>query len=156
MDDILRQLGDLFLGSLPTMVIFLLLIFCYTVLVHRPLGRTLAERRERTAGAAERAHAAVTLAEAKTQEYEARLRAARLEIQQARDKQVAGWRAARDKAVSDAREAASTRVRAARAALEADAAATRGSMDPAIDALAGEIVAAVLPGAERASEGSDS
>ncbi|RRA48571.1 ATP synthase F0 subunit B [Acidipila sp. EB88] len=149
MDDILRQLGDLFLGSIPTMVIFLLLVFCYTVLVHRPLGKTLAQRRERTAGAVDKAHAAIALAEAKTQEYEARLRAARLEIQQNRDRQAAAWSAARDKAVAEAREAATGQVRAARAALAADAEQTRAGMAASIDALAQQILSTILPPAAR-------
>ena len=149
MDDILRQLGDLFLGSIPTMVIFLLLVLCYTVLVHRPLGRTLALRRERTAGAVDKAHAAIAMAEAKTQEYEARLRAARVEIQQARDRQVAGWNAAREKAVAEAREIATADVRAARAALAADAAQSRAGMAASIDALSQQILATILPPSAR-------
>ena len=147
--DILHQLGDLFLGSLPTMVLFLLLLFCYRVLVHGPLRQTLEERRERTAGAVERAHAAIALAEAKTQEYEGKLRAARLEIQGAREKQVAQWNAARDKAVGEVRATASAQVRAARAALEADVERSRGAMDGSINSLAFEILTAVLPAAAR-------
>lgn len=144
MDEILRQISDLFLGSLPTMVIFLLLVFCYTMLVHRPLRRLLAERRERTAGAVEKAHAAIALAEAKTQEYEARLRAARLEIQQAREKQIAGWNAVRDKAIAEARETTGAQVRAARLVLERDAEESRASMQGAIDTLASQILTSVL------------
>ncbi len=149
MDDIFRQIGDLFLGSLPTMVIFLLLVFCYTTLVHRPLRRILAERRERTAGAVEKANAAIALAEAKTQEYAARLRSARVEIQQGRERQVAGWNAARDKAIAETREATSAQVRTARAALEADAEQSRHAMGTSIDALAAEILAHVLPSSAR-------
>ena len=145
MDDILRQLGSLFLGSIPTMVIFLLLLVCYTVLLHRPLTRVLAERRERTAGAVEKAHAAVAIADAKAQEYEAKLRAARHEIQVAREKQIAGWSAARDQALAEAREAAGTRVRSARVALEAEAERSRASLEAHIDELAEQILATVLP-----------
>ncbi len=152
MDEIFHQLGDLFLGSIPTMILFLLLLACYTALVHRPLSRTLAERRERTTGAIERAHASIAVAEAKTQEYEAKLRAARVEIQQNREKQIAGWNAVRDQAVSEARAAASARVRAARAALAAESEQTRAGMSGAIDQLAGQIVATVLPRAAAANE----
>ena len=149
MNDLLHQVEGLFLGSIPTMVLFLLLIPCYTVLVHRPLTRTLAERRERTAGAVERAQAAIAVAEGKAQEYEAKLRGARLEAQRSREKQVAGWNAAREAAVGQARDAASARVRAARRALEAEAEASRASLEPAIDALAAEIVQKVVPAAGR-------
>lgn len=150
MDQILRQLVGLFLGSLPTMAIFLLLIPFYVLLMHRPLRRTLAERRERTAGAVEKAHTAVTLAEAKSQEYEARLRGARVEIQQAREKQIAGWNAARDQALTEAREVAGAQVRQARQGIAAEAEQSRKSMEGAIDRLAEQIVQAVVPEAARA------
>jgi F-type H+-transporting ATPase subunit b len=145
MDDILRQLGTLFVGSVPTMILFLLLLGCYTVLMHRPLQRVLAERRERTAGAVERAEAAMAIADAKAQEYEARLRAARVEIQAARERQIAAWSAARDQAVTGAREAAQTRVRAARKALDLEAERSRASLESHIDELAEAILATVVP-----------
>jgi F-type H+-transporting ATPase subunit b len=143
MNLILRQLAGLLVGSLPTMVIFLLLIPCYVFLMHRPLKRTLAERRERTAGAVEKAHTAVALAEAKSQEYEARLRGARVEIQQAREKQIAGWNTARDRALAEAREVAGAQVRKARQGIAAEAEQSRKSMDGAIDGLADQILRAV-------------
>ena len=149
MNDIFRQLGDLFLGSIPTMVLFLILVYCYGTLVERPLRRTLAERRERTAGAVEKAHASIAVAEAKAAEYEARLRKARVEMQQARERQIAGWNVERDQAVSDARAAAAARVRAARAALEADAERTRAGMSASIDALAEQILQRVTSPASR-------
>lgn len=144
--DILRQLGEMLVGSVPTMILFLLLLLCYTVLMHRPLRRVLAERRERTAGAVEKAHAAVAIADVKAQEYEARLRAARVEIQAARERQIAGWSAARDQALAAAREAAQTRVRAARVSLDAEAKRSRASLEGHIDELAEQVLATVLPG----------
>ncbi len=148
MDLIFRQLGSLFLGSIPTMILFLLLVGCYSALVDKPLRRVLAERRERTVGAKEKAAAAVAEAEAKAREYSEGLRAARSEVAANREKQVAGWVAGRDKALSEARAAAQARVREAREAAEADAERARAAMDPAIDALAGQVLAAVLPAAE--------
>jgi F-type H+-transporting ATPase subunit b len=80
MDEILSQLGGLVLGSVPTMVLFLLLVVAYGLLVRRPLDRVLAERRARTSGAVEQARGAISAAEAKTAEYEDSLRRARAEI----------------------------------------------------------------------------
>ena len=79
MDLILQQLADLFLRSIPTAVLFLLLLAAYRVLVHAPLLKVLGERRERTTGAVARAEAAIRAADARAQEYEAKLRAARAE-----------------------------------------------------------------------------
>ncbi len=116
----------------------------------RPLRRTLEERYARTVGAREKAAASVADAERQVREYGEKLRAARVELAQGREKQVALWNAERDKALREAREAAQTRVREARAGLEADGERSRAAMDPAIDALAGQILTAVLPAAEGA------
>jgi F-type H+-transporting ATPase subunit b len=42
MDQILKQLGELLLGAVPTIVLLLMLYGLYHVLVHRPLQRVLA------------------------------------------------------------------------------------------------------------------
>ena len=106
MDETLRQVGELLLGSVPTIIIFLLLFGLYTVLVHRPLIRVLSERHARTQGAIEKARADVASAEARTAEYEQKLREARLALfkrLEARRAQAAQARAA---AVAEARKSA--------------------------------------------------
>ena len=145
MDELLRQVGELVLGSVPTMIIFLVLVGAYRALLYTPLRRTLDERRARTEGAVNNAHAMIAAADAKTQEYEARLRAARLEIFSRREKQVQEWNASRDAAVNAAREESHRRVTAARAALAEQAEATRASMQTSIDQLASEILSVILP-----------
>src|SRR5271170_6732837 len=118
-DELLRQLGDLALGSVPTMILFVLLVLAYRFVLYGPLMRTLVERRERTQGAIEKAHAAIAAADAKSQEYEARLRAARAEIFRRREERVKQWNAQRESALVSARLAAEERVDAARTAMEA-------------------------------------
>ena len=44
MDQTLKQLGELLLGSIPTIIFLVLLYFFYRVLVHAPLAKVLAER----------------------------------------------------------------------------------------------------------------
>ena len=68
MDETFRQISELLLGSIPTIIFFLLLFGLYTVLVHKPLVRVLAERRARTQGAIEKARADIALAEKRTAE----------------------------------------------------------------------------------------
>ena len=68
------------LGSVPTMLLFLVTLAAYRFLVHTPLTKVLQERYSKTQGAMENAAAAVAAAEQKTTEYEDRLRAARAEI----------------------------------------------------------------------------
>ena len=152
-DELLRQLGDLVLGSVPTIIIFTFLVIAYRFLLYRPLMRTLAERRERTLGAIEKAHAAIAAADAKSQEYEAKLRAARAEIFHRRELRIQQWNAQREAAVASARQAARQRVDGARATIETEAADARRHIESSIEQLAGQIVRAVLPAELASAEG---
>lgn len=145
MDELLRQLDELVLGSVPTIIIFVGLVLAYRFVLYRPLMRTLAERRERTQGAIEKAHAAIAAADAKSQEYEARLRAARAEIFHRREERVKQWNAQRESTLVSARLAAEERVDAARVAIEAEAEAARRQIEASVDQLAGQILRVILP-----------
>jgi len=152
-DQLLRQLGDLALGSVPTMIIFVLLVIAYRFMLYGPLMRILAERRERTIGAVEKAHAAIAAADAKSQEYEAKLRAARAEIFHRREQRLQQWNTQRDNALATAREAAQERVIAARHGIEAEAEAARQQVEASVAQLAERIVRAVLPTELASAEG---
>jgi F-type H+-transporting ATPase subunit b len=144
-DELLRQLGDLVLGSVPTMIIFLVLVFAYRYILYGPLVKMLAERRARTIGALEAAHAAIAAADAKSQEYEAKLRAARAEIFHQREQRVQQWAAQKDAALASARLAAQERVAQARAGIEAEAEAARRQIENSAGQLAAQVLQAVLP-----------
>jgi F-type H+-transporting ATPase subunit b len=145
MDEILQQLVPLLIGSIPTILIFLVLVLSYKFILLGPLVKTLAERRSRTEGAVERAHAAIAAAEAKAQEYEARLRAARAEIFQAREARVKAWSDERDSALAQARQAAQGRIHAAKAELSAQTEVSRQEIERGADTLVADILKAVLP-----------
>jgi F-type H+-transporting ATPase subunit b len=145
MDLILKQLGDLVLGSIPTMILFILLVVLYGFLVRRPLDRILAERRARTTGAIEQAKGAITAAEAETAVYEDKLRAAKAEIFAARDAKLKQWNAERDAALEDARNSTKSRVTAARHEIEQTAAAARQQIEGLSAALSEQIMRAILP-----------
>lgn len=152
-DQLLRQIGDLALGSVPTIILFVFLVIAYRFLLYGPLMRTLAERRERTIGAVEKAHAAIAAADAKTQEYEAKLRAARAEIFHRREQRIHEWNAQRDSAVASARQAAQERVALARQSIEAEAAEARSHIEASASILAEQIMRAVLPSELAGAEG---
>lgn len=145
MDEILNQLGGLVLGSVPTIVLFILLVIAYGLLVRRPLDRVLAERRARTTGAVEQARGAIAAAEAETTVYEDKLRNAKAEIFRARDEKLKRWNAERDAAVEQLRQAAQDRVRGARREIESSASAARGQIEGATMELSAHILRAVLP-----------
>ena len=145
MDETLHQLETLLLGSIPTIFLFLLLVILYRLLVYGPLTRVLDERRERTEGAIEQANAATAAAAAKTQEYEAQLRAARSRIFQARQQKQQLWNGERDNAIAEAHAAAQRQVEEAKLALQAQTEAGHRTIKDSIDELASDILAAVLP-----------
>src|SRR4029077_8638351 len=118
MDQTLRQLGELLIGAVPTVILLAALYILYTFLVHRPLTAVLAERRSRTLGAMEKARADIAAAEAPTAEYEQRLREARLKVfknQEARRQQAAE---SRNQAVNEARPRAQAQVKQGRLDIE--------------------------------------
>ncbi len=145
MDQILNELGGLVLGSVPTMVLFILLVAAYGFLVRRPLDRILGERRERTSGAVEQARGAIAAAEAETSVYEDKLRVAKAEIFQARDAKLKQWNQEREAALAQVRQAAQDRVQAARHEIEQSAQEARLQIVRMSDELSSSIVKAVLP-----------
>lgn len=150
--EILHQLGGLVLGSVPTMVFFILLVVAYSVLVRRPLEQTLAERRARTSGAVEQARGAIAAAEAETTFYEEKLRAARSEIMAARERRLQQWQTERDKALGSARTVAQDRVKTARNEIEAMSIDARKQIEEATAQLSEQILRAVLPAGTKLSE----
>jgi F-type H+-transporting ATPase subunit b len=143
--EILNQIGDLVLGSVPTILLFLLLIAAYGFLVRRPLDRVLAERRARTEGAVEQAKGAISAAEAETAVYEDKLRAAKAEIFAAREQKLKSWSAERETALAQAKSATQQKIQAARQEIEQSATTARQQIEGASAALSAQILRAVLP-----------
>ena len=151
MDETLRQIGELLLGSIPTIIFFILLYGLYTALVHKPLARVLGERYARTQGAIEKARADVRSAEARTAEYEQRLRDARIAIFKAQEARRAQAAQARAEAVAEARAKAQAQVEQARAAIEQAKLAAKNTLEREAGRLATEIIRVVLePGLAQA------
>jgi F-type H+-transporting ATPase subunit b len=127
MDTTLKQVGELLLDAVPTVVLLLLLYAIYQNVVRKPLERILKERRDRTEGAALKARADVAAAEARTQEYEEKLREARLAVFKAQE--------ARRQKAQQMRSEAMT---------EQDMAAARVGLQAETERLATEIVRTIL------------
>ena len=154
MEETLRQVGELLLGSIPTIIFMVLLWGSYAVLVHRPLTKVLAERRSKTEGAIERARADIAAAEARTAEYEQRLREARMALfkaQETRRQQAMQRRAA---ALAEARSRTQLEIEKAQAAIEKDKIAAQERLQAESGMLAAEIIRVVLqPGITSAPAG---
>ena len=144
MDETLRQIGELLLGSIPTIIFFVLLFGLYVALVHKPLTKVLAERHARTQGAIEKAGADIATAEARTAEYEKRLRDARLALFKAQEARRARAAQARADAVAEARKRAQAQVEEARTLIEGDKKVAMSSLEAEVGRLASEIIRTVL------------
>ena len=145
MDQLLNQLGGLVLGSVPTMILFILLVAAYGLLVRRPLDRVLAERRARTSGAVEQARHAIAKAESETSAYEDKLRAARAAIYQAREQKLKQWNAEREAALAQVRQHTQERVQGARQDINRSAQEARLHIVSVSDELSSRVLKAVLP-----------
>jgi F-type H+-transporting ATPase subunit b len=144
MGETLHQLGGLLLGSVPTVIVLACLYGLYTVIVHRPMQQVLMKRREMTEGAVEKSRADIAAAEARTAEYEQRLREARAAVFRAQEARREAALEARIHAVNHAREEARTQVSAAKQTIEADRRVAERTLEAEAESLAREIIRRVL------------
>ncbi len=144
MDTTLRQVGQLLLDAIPTVVLLLLLYVIYQNLLRKPLERVLAQRRERTEGAVTKARAEVATAESRTQEYEQKLREARLAIFKAQDARRQQAQQLRTQALAEARQRAQQQLREAKLAIDQDMAEARTTLQDETQRLASDIIRTVL------------
>ena len=153
MDEILAQLGGLLLGSVPTIVFLVLLYFIYNGVVHKPLVAVLAERRSRTEGAIEKARADIAQAEARTADYEQRLREARMTLFKSQEVRRQLALQARSAVVAESRTKAQGQVEQARKAIDQDKVTAQSGLEAESGRLAAEIIRTVLQRAGQAPAG---
>ncbi len=116
MQEIVRQLGELFLQAVPTVLIILLFYIILRALFFKPLLSVMAEREARTAGAQKAAELAQAAAAEKARQYQDALKQARAQVyaeQEAARKKLLDERAA---VIKEARAAATAQVAAGKRA----------------------------------------
>jgi F-type H+-transporting ATPase subunit b len=144
MDAILRQIGELLVNSIPTIISVLILWTAYRFIVHGKLRQVLEQRHALTEGAMERARQEIAVAEKRTAEYEQSVRDARSKIfktQQANRQRVMEERNA---ALAESRQRAGEMVKKARAVLEAETKTAKGALEQQAGVLADQVIATVL------------
>jgi F-type H+-transporting ATPase subunit b len=149
MDQTLKQVGELLLGAVPTILLLLILYGLYTALVYKPLKKILAERRSRTEGAIEKARADIAAAESKTFEYEAKLREAKSAVFRAQEIRRQKAQEARAEAVAEARKRADALIQQAKQQLQEEATVAKRGLQTEAERLASEIIRVVLQPAGR-------
>jgi F-type H+-transporting ATPase subunit b len=144
MNETLTKLGELLLSSIPTILFLLIVWFAYRMIVHKRLEQILAERHRLTEGAIQQAQAEIASAEARTAEYERRLREARTQIYKAQEARRQQAMERRNTALTQARQQAEEMIRSARTALEQEKTTAQLTLQQQTDALANQIVDSIL------------
>jgi F-type H+-transporting ATPase subunit b len=144
METVLRQVGQLLISSIPTIICLLVVWAAYLFIVHRKLAQVLEQRHALTEGAVQRARQEITQAEARTAEYEQRLRDARAQIYQVQQANRQRMVEQRNAALAEARKQAGETVKSARAALEKDMLAAKATLEQQAGVLADKVIETVL------------
>jgi F-type H+-transporting ATPase subunit b len=144
MQEIVRQLGELFLQAVPTVLIILLFYFILRAIFFKPLLAVMAERDARTVGAQKAAEAAQAAAIEKIKQYQDALKQARGQVyaeQEAARKKVLDERAA---VIKEARATATAQVTAGKERIAQELAAARREIEATVAQLSAEIARRIL------------
>jgi F-type H+-transporting ATPase subunit b len=144
MQEIVHQLGELFLQAVPTVLILLVFYFILRAIFFKPLLKVMAERDTRTVGARKAAEAAQAAAADKIKQYQEALKQARSKVyaeQEAVRKKLLDDRAA---LLKQARAKAAAEVAAAKQRVAAELAAARQEIEGTVSQLSSEIARRVL------------
>ena len=144
MGDILNQLGQLFLQSIPTVVFVFFLLVILDWLFFRPLTQILRKREDVTVGALARAREQSATAENKAREYDAAFQAARQEVYRQREAERKAALRERETTLQEAREKSEIWRQGAQATLRKDVEAVKQDLQAACRSLAQEITEVVL------------
>ena len=144
MQEIVHQLGELFLQAVPTVLIILLFYIILRAIFFKPLLATMAERDARTVGAQKAAAAAQAAAVEKAKQYEDALKQARTKVyaeQEDARKKVLDERAA---LIKKARVTAAAQVAAGKERIAGEVAAGRREIESTVAELSFEITRRIL------------
>ena len=144
MQEIVHQLGELFLQAVPTVLIVFLFYLILRSVFFAPLLRVMAERDARTSGAQKAAEAAQAAAQEKIKQYQEALKRARAEIYAEQDAARKKLLEERNAVLKAARNLASEEVRSGKDRISAELEAARRELEASSSQLAGEIARRVL------------
>jgi F-type H+-transporting ATPase subunit b len=144
MSELVHQLGELFLRSVPVALIVLVFYFILRSLFFRPLLAVMAQREALTLGAKKSAEAAQAAAAEKLKQYELALKQAKAKVyaeQEAERKKLLDERAA---TLKDARSKASAGVGKEKERVAGELEAAKKDIEASASQLAAEIAQRVL------------
>jgi F-type H+-transporting ATPase subunit b len=144
MQEIVRQLGELFLQAVPTVLIILLFYFILRAIFFKPLLAVMAERDARTVGAQKSAEVAQAAAVEKAKQYQDALKQARAQVYSEQEAERKKLLDERTELIKTARTAATAQVAAAKERVAGEVAAARREIDATVGQLSAEIARRIL------------
>jgi F-type H+-transporting ATPase subunit b len=144
MNDILRQVGQLLISSIPAALGLMVVWVGYRFIVHGKLQQVLEQRHALTEGAIQRAQREIAEAETRTAGYEQRVREARAQIYQQQQTYRQKVLEQRNAALAEARRQAGEMVKQARAAMEKDVLSAKAGLEQQANLLADKVIETVL------------
>jgi F-type H+-transporting ATPase subunit b len=150
MNDILSQLGQLFVQTIPTVIFVFLLFIILERIFFRPMTEVLRNREAATTGAIARAKEQASAAGEKSREYEASFQAARQEVYRQREADRKILLQERENTLQEARQQSEALTKEAQASLAGQVEAAKRELDISCTKLGGDIARAIL-GADEGS-----
>ncbi|MGA8027474.1 MAG: ATP synthase F0 subunit B [Bryobacteraceae bacterium] len=144
MDETLRQLGDLLVKSIPTILFFIVLTWYLKGVFFKPLANILEERKKATEGVRELARRAFEAAEKKTSEFEHALKIARAEIHEENEALRRKWAEEQVRAIAQARAEADAKIEQARHEIAQEAERAQAELNASVEMLSEHIVSSLL------------
>ena len=151
MQDIVGQLGELFLQAVPTVLIIFLFYFILRAIFFKPLLRVMAEREARTVGAQKARESAEAGAAEKVKQYEDALKQARAKVYGEQETARKRLLDERTELVRAARAKATVEIASAKARIAGELAAAQKDLDGIIGQLAAEVASRILQAPPRPS-----
>jgi F-type H+-transporting ATPase subunit b len=144
MDATLNALADLLLEAIPTVVLFLFLVYYLKKVFFIPIANILEERRKATEGVRELSQRAFEAADKRNSEFETALQLARADLGQENETLRRQWEKEESEAIAEAHAQAGARIEAAKRELEEDVQRAEAELQSQIEPLSEQIISSLL------------
>ena len=144
MDPIVRDLLELIVKSIPTIILFIVLAIYLRFVFFKPLEKVMEERHRQTDGARELAQKALAAAEEKTAAFDRALQEARGQIQKDQDVLRQQWLAEQSATIAKARVDAEAQIKDAQATIAAESDRAKAELEASAATLTEQILTRLL------------
>jgi F-type H+-transporting ATPase subunit b len=144
MQSTVNHLVDLLITSVPTIVLFLFLTAYLNIMLFRPIGKILDERRKDTEGVRELAQRVYDATKQKASEYDRALEAARAAMHEEREAARQKWSEEQAAAIAKARAEVNVQIRNAKLDIAAQLERERLALEKVAESLSESVVNVLL------------